>query len=134
MRDISRRRYEVLRMALEEGFEIIPMNKISDRFGISKPAVIKLLRSMERDGLIYYKYRGKYKLTEKGKALALEIVRKHRIVETFLFQLGMEADEACCEASRFDLFMSRKIVERICDAIGRPKMCPHGKIIPEARS
>jgi DtxR family Mn-dependent transcriptional regulator len=131
---MGRRECELLRIACEEWPERIFVSEVSKRLEISKPATIKLLRSMEGKGLVRYRYRGEYRLTEKGRKAASEILRKHRIIEAFLFQLGMEADEACCEASRFDLFMSRKVVERICDAIGRPRMCPHGKIIPEARS
>ncbi|MGB9631654.1 MAG: metal-dependent transcriptional regulator [Candidatus Methanodesulfokora sp.] len=131
---MGKRECELLRIAFEEWPERIIVSRVSERLEISKPAAIKLLRSMERKGLISYRYRGEYKLTERGKKLASEAIRKHRIVETFLFQLGMGADEACCEASRFDFFMSRKVVERICDAIGRPEVCPHGKVIPKVRS
>jgi len=83
---------------------------------------------------VSYRYRGEYRLTEKGRKVALEILRRHRILEAFLFQLGMEADEACLEASKFDLFIGKKAVQRIYDAVGRPRTCPHGKVIPGVRS
>lgn len=78
----------------------------------------------------YRKHRG-VRLTEAGRKRALEIVRHHRLIETFLHDvLGYPWDEVHAEAERLEHFISEKLEERIAAKLGFPEFDPHGHAIP----
>jgi DtxR family Mn-dependent transcriptional regulator len=67
-----------------------------------------------------------------GKKRALEVVRHHRLIETFLYQvLDYPIDEVHEEAERLEHFISERFEERIDAKLGHPKIDPHGHCIPE---
>jgi len=75
-------------------------------------------------------YRGA-RLTSDGEALALEMVRHHRLLETYLVQaLGYSWDEVHEEADRLEHSISERLEERMWKALGRPQVDPHGDPIP----
>jgi DtxR family Mn-dependent transcriptional regulator len=76
--------------------------------------------------------RGKgVRLTSVGRRRALEIVRHHRLVETFLFEvLGYSIDELHDEAERLEHFISERFEERIAEKLRCPQSDPHGHCIP----
>lgn len=78
----------------------------------------------------YQKHHGA-KLSETGKLRAMEIVRHHRLLETFLHEiLGYAPDEVHDEAERLEHFISEKFEERIAAKLGHPQFDPHGHAIP----
>src|SRR5919198_1279882 len=71
------------------------------------------------------------RLTERGEAAALEMIRHHRLVEMFLVEkLGYAWDEVHDEAERLEHVISERMEERIYDVLGRPDLDPHGDPIP----
>lgn len=79
----------------------------------------------------YQKHRG-VSLTVAGEQTALEVIRHHRILETFLHeQLGFGWDEVHEEADRLEHVISEELEERIYDALGNPSFDPHGDPIPD---
>ncbi len=71
------------------------------------------------------------RLTGDGEALALEIVRHHRLLETYLVKaLGYSWDEVHEEADRLEHAISERLEERMWKALGRPQVDPHGDPIP----
>jgi DtxR family transcriptional regulator, Mn-dependent transcriptional regulator len=79
----------------------------------------------------YERHRGVL-LSAAGKKRALEVVRHHRLIETFLYQvLDYPIDEVHEEAERLEHFISERFEERIAAKLGHPKIDPHGHCIPE---
>jgi DtxR family manganese transport transcriptional regulator len=79
---------------------------IAARLGVAQPTVAKMLRRLVEEGLVSRRrYRGVF-LTEAGEALARRSRERHRIVETFLLQLGVSAETARCDAEGIEHHVS----------------------------
>ena len=92
-----------------------------------------MLKKLAREGLVDHQpYRGA-SLSRQGHSLAIGIVRRHRLVETFLVSaLGLPADRVHAEAHRLEHALSDEVVERLDHWLGRPALDPHGSPIPRA--
>jgi DtxR family Mn-dependent transcriptional regulator len=78
----------------------------------------------------YERHRG-VRLSAAGKRRALEVVRHHRLIETFLYKvLDYPIEEVHEEAERLEHFISERFEERIAAKLGHPKIDPHGHCIP----
>ena len=78
----------------------------------------------------YERHRG-VRLSKAGRRRALEVVRHHRLIETFLYEvLDYPIDEVHEEAERLEHFISERFEERIAAKLGHPKTDPHGHAIP----
>jgi DtxR family Mn-dependent transcriptional regulator len=78
----------------------------------------------------YERHRGVL-LSVAGKKRALEVVRHHRLIEAFLYEvLDYPIDEVHEEAERLEHFISERFEERIAAKLGHPKIDPHGHFIP----
>src|SRR5699024_10448184 len=85
------------------------------------------LKKLARDGYIDYEPYGQITLTEQGRSIAVEIVRRHRIVETYLVEaLGLSWDQVHAEADRLEHAVSILVLERMNAALGHPDRDPHG--------
>jgi DtxR family Mn-dependent transcriptional regulator len=100
---------------------------------ISRASVTKMLQKLSAAKpplLIYEKHHG-VQLADAGLERALEIVRHHRLIETFLHQvLGYPWDEVHDEAERLEHFISERFEERIAAKLNHPQFDPHGHPIP----
>ncbi len=114
---------------LEEVFGTARTSDIAEELGVRPASVSKVLKKLASEGYVTWsKFRG-FKLTEKGVNLAQPIIRKHRICEAFLSELGFDL----IESHRYAHYMEhlpQQIVESIHRFIGSPKTCPHGNPIP----
>lgn len=85
------------------------------------------MKRLAAQGLINYQPYRPVSLTPLGERLAVEMVRRHRLLETFLAEhLGYGWDEVHDEAERLEHAVSATFVERIDRALGRPTTDPHG--------
>ena len=92
--------------------------------------MLQKLAALEPPLVVYEKHRG-VQLSKAGKKRALEIIRHHRLLETFLHQvLGYPWDEVHQEAERLEHFISERFEERIAAKLGHPEFDPHGHAIP----
>ncbi|MBP1694020.1 MAG: putative DtxR family transcriptional regulator [Chloroflexi bacterium] len=109
-------------------------NGIAERLGVapaSATGMIQKLAIMQPPLVEYEKHYGAA-LTSAGKIAALEIVRHHRLLETFLFEkLGYSWDEVHVEADRLEHVISEDMEERIARILGDPRIDPHGEPIPD---
>lgn len=100
---------------------------------ISRASVTKMLQKLSATKpplLIYEKHHG-VRLADAGVGRALEIVRHHRLIETFLHQvLGYPWDEVHDEAERLEHFISERFEERVAAKLNYPQFDPHGHPIP----
>jgi DtxR family Mn-dependent transcriptional regulator len=97
-----------------------------------RPASVSgMLRKLSALGLVKHeRYRG-VRLTERGRRVALEVIRHHRLVELFLVEsLGMTWDEVHDEAEVLEHALSEELEELIAAKLGNPTVDPHGDPIP----
>jgi DtxR family Mn-dependent transcriptional regulator len=106
---------------------------LAARLGVSRASVTGMLKKLAAspDRLIQYvRYRG-VRLTPAGEKAALEVVRHHRLLETYLASaLGYAWDEVHDEADHLEHVISEDLEDRIADFLGHPAADPHGAPIP----
>lgn len=92
--------------------------------------MLQKLAALQPPLVVYEKHHG-VQLSKAGKKRALEIIRHHRLLETFLhLVLGYPWDEVHEEAERLEHFISERFEERIAAKLGHPEFDPHGHAIP----
>jgi DtxR family transcriptional regulator, Mn-dependent transcriptional regulator len=108
-------------------------NEIAEQMGVtaaSTTGMIQRLASAQPPLVDYQKHRGAA-LTPEGQQNALEVIRRHRLIEAFLqAKLGYSWDEVHEEADRLEHVISEELEERISQALGDPAYDPHGDPIP----
>ena len=113
----------------EDGIDVIQARSV-ERLEVSRPAVSEMIRKMDGAGLI--KMDGnKVLLTSKGKSLAKQVVRRHRLAERFLTDiLGLSWAEAHHEAGKWEHVVSPRVEAAFIRMLEDPTTCPHGNPIP----
>jgi len=105
---------------------------IAEALGVSGPTVTVTLRRLEAAGYVV-RDGNDVLLTDAGKTLALDIVRRHRISERFLVDvLGLPWDEAHEDACRLEHALSPRVLAALEEFLENPEVCPHGHPIPTA--
>lgn len=134
MKNISKEDYLSTIYKLRDGNGEIKPNLIAESLHISNAAVTDMLRKLSTDGfVIYKKYKG-IKLTVGGENYAKNMVRRHRIWETFLHQvLGMSWDKVHDEAEMLEHSSSDELINRIEEYMNYPESDPHGYPIPDRK-
>jgi DtxR family Mn-dependent transcriptional regulator len=99
---------------------------------LSPPTVHEMIGRLERDGYVTRAGDKTLSFSDEGRQHAQAIVRRHRLIERFLTDvLGIPWDEVHEEAERLEHAMSPVLEERMLEAIGDAKTCPHGHPIVE---
>jgi DtxR family Mn-dependent transcriptional regulator len=106
---------------------------IAAALDIAAPSVSGMVRRLSETGLIeHVPYRG-VQLTLLGRRAALKMIRRHRILESFLTsQLGYDWDRVHAEAEQLEHAASDELIERMARVLGDPQYDPHGDPIPTA--
>jgi len=106
-------------------------SQLAAAMGVSGASATEMVSKLAGHGLVSYdRYRGA-SLTRAGLAVALEIVRHHRLLEMYLTRkLGYGWDEVHDEAEELEHVISERMEERIFEALGRPDVDCHGDPIP----
>jgi DtxR family Mn-dependent transcriptional regulator len=106
-------------------------NELATLLEVRPASVSGMLRKLSDLGLVEHeRYRG-VRLTERGRRVALEVIRHHRLVELFLVEsLGMTWDEVHDEAEVLEHALSEELEELIATKLGNPTVDPHGDPIP----
>ncbi len=109
-------------------------NDIAARLNIAPASVTGMIQRLARLGLVSSeRYKGT-RLTAAGESAALQLIRRHRIIESYLVtRLGFTADDVHDEAERLEHAASDQLIERMAAAIGNPTEDPHGTPIPAPR-
>ncbi|WP_455382690.1 metal-dependent transcriptional regulator [Salinispira pacifica] len=117
--------------ALEREHDIVTTSMLADRFGTSAATVTGMLKKLAARGwVVYRRYKG-ITLTPAGRAIALDVVRHHRLLETYLSRaLGVPWDRVHEEAERLEHVLSDYLEDRIDEMLGHPEFDPHGAPIP----
>lgn len=107
--------------------------QIAGRLGVSPATVSSGVRRLAEQGLVTHQRYGSITLTELGRELAVGIVRRHRLVETFLVQvLHYRWDQVHDDAEHMEHAVSDLMIERLDELLGHPLRDPHGDPIPRA--
>jgi DtxR family Mn-dependent transcriptional regulator len=111
--------------------EPVSTNALAERLGITPGSVSGMLKKLDELGLTsHVPYRG-VRLTAEGRRLALEVIRHHRLLESFLAEgLGMPWDRVHGEAEVLEHVLSEGLEARIAAKLGEPTRDPHGDPIP----
>ncbi|MFW0790371.1 iron dependent repressor, metal binding and dimerization domain protein [Gordonia sp. CPCC 205333] len=114
----------------EEG--IVPLRaRIAERLEQSGPTVSQTVARMERDGLLHVAGDRQLELTDKGRELAIAVMRKHRLAERLLVDvIGLPWDEVHDEACRWEHVMSESVERRLVNVLENPTTSPYGNPIP----
>ena len=107
---------------------------LAQRLGVAPASVTNMLQKLASvsPALVKYERHRGVLLSASGKIRALEVVRHHRLIETFLYEvLDYPIEEVHEEAERLEHFISERFEERIAAKLGHPKIDPHGHCIPE---
>ena len=119
--------------ATEWGDPPVTTKALAERFGTSAANVTETVRRLATQGLVEYEQYRPVRLTERGAQLAVLMVRRHRLIETFLVRtLGYSWDEIHEEAERLEHAATDLLIDRIEAPLGRPTADPHGDPIPAA--
>jgi DtxR family Mn-dependent transcriptional regulator len=113
--------------------DAITPKALADRLGIAPSSVTEMVKKMAAAGLVSHVPYGAVRLTDAGLARALSVVRRHRLIETWLVQeMGYGWDEVHDEAEVLEHAISDRLLEAIDVRLGRPIRDPHGDPIPSA--
>ncbi len=106
---------------------------VAGRLSVSSASVTSMFGRLQEMGLVRYeRYRGA-SLTRRGLVEALRLVRRHRLIETFLMEhLGYSWQDVHDEAERLEHAVSDEFTERLAELLGHPGRDPHGELIPAA--
>jgi DtxR family Mn-dependent transcriptional regulator len=110
---------------------LVSTKALAAHLGVSAASATNMLKRLDAGGLVrHVPYRGAA-ITDQGRALALEVVRHHRLLETYLNEaLGVPWDEVHAEAEVLEHVISEDLEDRIDARLGHPTSDPHGDPIP----
>lgn len=121
----------VLQLKEQNGDQAVRSGEIAKRVGVAPATATLMLKRLAESGLVNYEAYAGVALTSRGKSLALQTVRRHRLIELFLVKtLGMPWDQVHEEAERLEHAVSNRLIELIDEFLGRPEADPHGAPIP----
>lgn len=117
-----------------DGDAIVTTGVIAEALGVTAGTVTTMVKSMAAQGLLEHQPREGVRLTSAGRAYALAVLRKHRLIETFLVQvLKMDWKDVHEEAEALEHGVSDQVLIRIDAILGHPTSDPHGDPIPSAK-
>lgn len=118
---------------LQEESGVVTTNDLANELQTRAASVTDMLKKLKTQKLLHYeKYQG-FKLSNEGKKVALQIVRKHRLWEYFLVEkLRFGWEEVHEMAEELEHISSKKLIDRLDEFLGFPKTDPHGDPIPDS--
>ena len=118
--------------ALAPRGETVATSQLAQRLEVSAPSVTNMLGRLADKRLVAHAPRAGARLTAEGRRRALEMVRRHRILETFLVRvLGFDWSEVHADAEVLEHHVSDRVLQAIDRLVGHPHEDPHGHLIPD---
>jgi len=109
------------------------MTRIAAVVGVTTGTATSMIQKLARARLVRYERFGGVSLTAAGRRAALDILRRHRLVEVFLVRtLGMDWSQVHAEAERLEHAISPRVLDALDRHLGHPAFDPHGDPIPGA--
>jgi DtxR family Mn-dependent transcriptional regulator len=112
--------------------ETVSTNEIALRLSMQPATVTDMIKRLADKKIVTYKKYHGVQLTAKGKKIALDIIRKHRLWEVFLVKkLNFKWDQVHDIAEQLEHINSAELIEKLDDFLGNPRFDPHGDAIPD---
>jgi len=128
----ARQDYVKALFALGGDAGVVSTSQLAARLAVSMPSATNMLRTLAHDGLVVLAPGTGARLSASGRRLALDLVRRHRILETFLEKvLGLDWAEVHEDAEVLEHHISDRVLEAIDRLVGHPSEDPHGHVIPD---
>ncbi len=125
--ELSPKKVEYLKFLFEKG-GLVRTTDISSQLNVDPSTTTKTIGDLAATGLVeHIPYRG-VRLTNEGSKYAEFLVNRHNILSLMLSHYGLSPEEACEETSRFESFVSKTAVDKICTSMGHPMFSACGKI------
>jgi DtxR family Mn-dependent transcriptional regulator len=113
----------------------VTTTELARHLGIRKPSVTSMVKRLADDGYVDYSPRRGVRLREDGRIVTMHILRRHRLLETFLVRvLGLDWSVVHDEAEVLEHHLSDRMVDAIDRVLGYPTEDPHGALIPDANA
>jgi len=108
-------------------------SELANSLGVAPSSVTEMVKKLAKAGYVSHVPYGAIRLTHSGEQRALAVIRRHRIMETWLTQEhGYNWDEVHEEAEILEHAVSDRLLDSIDEKLGRPRFDPHGDAIPDA--
>lgn len=118
----------------EDGAKDVLTNELADSMNTKAASVTDMIKKLSAKELISYKKYYGVNVTSKGRLKALQVIRKHRLWETFLVQkLSFTWDEVHEIAEQLEHIKSPRLIEKLDEFLGFPTVDPHGDPIPDGK-
>jgi DtxR family Mn-dependent transcriptional regulator len=115
----------------EDSPELVSMGALATAMDVVPGTATTMVKGMADEGLVEHQPRHGVKLTSEGRRVALNVLRKHRLVETFLVNvLKMDWSKVHEEAEKLEHAISDEVLDRLDALLGHPAADPHGDPIP----
>lgn len=115
----------------EGGADLVSMGALATAVGVVPGTATTMVKSLADEGLVSHRPRQGVRLTASGRRMALGVLRKHRLVETFLVTvLKMDWSQVHAEAEHLEHAISDEVLDRLDALLGFPDADPHGDPIP----
>lgn len=112
----------------------VSTNILAEKLESKASSITDMVKKLAKKKLVNYKKYQGVQLTEKGQKIALRVIRKHRLWETFLVnKLEFSWDEVHEIAEQLEHVNSDKLIDQLDDFLGNPKVDPHGDPIPDKK-
>ncbi len=111
----------------------ITPSQLAAELGLAPSSVTEMVQKLAAQGLVTHRPYGPISLSPEGEHRAASIIRRHRLIETWLVsEYGYAWDEVHDEAEVLEHAISDRLLEGIDERLGRPRFDPHGDAIPDA--
>jgi DtxR family Mn-dependent transcriptional regulator len=119
-------------LLLSEGSDaLVPMGSLATAVAVVPGTATTMVKALADEGLVEHQPRHGVRLTAEGRRVALNVLRKHRLVETFLVHvLKMDWSKVHDEAEQLEHAISDEVLDRLDALLGHPATDPHGDPIP----
>lgn len=115
----------------ERGDALVPMGALAGAVDVVPGTATTMVKALAAEGLVEHRPREGVRLTTNGRRVALSVLRKHRLVETFLVNvLKMDWAAVHAEAEQLEHAISDEVLDRLDALLGHPVADPHGDPIP----
>ena len=132
--DIAAENYlkSIVKVCSAQDKDTLGTGEVAKLLSVTPGTATMMIKKLEKDGYLEYKSYHGCKLTKKGKQYGLSIVRRHRLLETFLIKLfDMSDREIHEEAEQLEHSVSEKLIDLIDEYLNYPDRDPHGAPIPK---
>jgi DtxR family Mn-dependent transcriptional regulator len=115
----------------EGGGDLVSMGALASALAVVPGTATTMVKALADGGLVEHQPRHGVRLTAEGRRVALNVIRKHRLIETFLVNvLRMGWSGVHAEAEKLEHAISNEVLDRLDALLGHPTMDPHGDPIP----